>query len=58
MQENQSRSLGESPKGNRVPSSSAALCHRLVFNYIIYVSVHASAMEWRETNMIKSLGNG
>jgi len=58
MREIQLRSLGESPKGNRVPSSSAALCHRLMFNCIIYVSVHASDMEWRETNMIKSLGSG
>jgi hypothetical protein len=37
---------------------SAALCHCLAFSYkYMRQQLHASVIEWRETNMIKSLGS-
>lgn len=57
MQQNQLRSLGERPKGNRALSASAALCHCLASSCNIYVNHHASAIECRETDMVKRQGN-
>ena len=57
MKMHQLRSLGESPKGNRVLSPSAALCHLLAFSCSMCVSLHAGFVESGETNVVKGLGS-